>query len=172
MGPCWRSWDWSAYRAFGRWMKMLPSSSAGNTSQATIQQQRQGLLARLAHYEGEIDPVLQSLGKRTYRPVEPGYHGEKHVASADLRKKHPDCCSTLSCRKITGRTGPPGSSYSCTAAGPPPRRGLRKRPCGFPMATPRRYSSRSGDMLAATGAVRFPLETWRIWRAESQRPGE
>ena len=134
--------------------------------------ERQGLLARLAHYEGEIDPVLQSLGKRTYRPVEPGYHGEKHVASADLRKKHPEDLLYVVVPKdyrADRSTGLIVFLHGGGAATSPraPQATLR-----FPDGDTPRYSSRSGDMLAATGAVRFPLETWRIWRAESQRPGE
>lgn len=48
------------------------------------------LSAKLANYEGEIQPVLDKLAQRQYRPVEPGYHPEEHFSRADLLEKHVD----------------------------------------------------------------------------------
>ena len=109
---------------------------------------RQGLLLRLAAYEGEIEPVLRSLAKQSPRAVTPGYHGDEHFAAANLARNIPTTCSTSSCRKLIRRIDPPGSSCSCTAAGPAPRRGRRKRPYSFPTPTRR-----------ATAAV--PATCWR-----------
>jgi len=45
-------------------------------------------LVRLANYEHEIDPVLQTLRGQVHQPVKPGYYGDEHFVSADLRNKH------------------------------------------------------------------------------------
>src|SRR5204863_5353650 len=50
---------------------------------------REQLSARLAGYDGDIQPVLQKLSANSYKAVEPGYHYEEHFSTPDLHKQHP-----------------------------------------------------------------------------------
>ncbi len=52
--------------------------------------ERQMLAAKLAGYEGQIEPVLQKLSSRRFEPVEAGYLPEEHFSVPELLKKHAD----------------------------------------------------------------------------------
>ena len=123
--------------------------------------ERQELLARLAGYEGEIDPVLQSLGKHTYQPVKPGYHGEEHFASADLRKRHPEDLLYFVVPKEYRTDQPTGLIVFLHGGGRTTSRHAPQATLRFPDNDTPRYSSRSGDMLAATGMITVgPSAPW------------
>ena len=52
--------------------------------------QRQRILKQLADYGGPVDPVIERLTARTYKPVKPGLLAAEHFSTDDLRSKHPD----------------------------------------------------------------------------------
>lgn len=52
--------------------------------------QRQRILKQLAVYSGPVDPVIERLTARTYKPVKPGLLAAEHFSTDDLRSKHPD----------------------------------------------------------------------------------
>jgi pimeloyl-ACP methyl ester carboxylesterase len=51
---------------------------------------RPQLAAKLAAYEGEIEPVVRKLSARSFDPVPAGYHPEEHFSDPELLKKHPE----------------------------------------------------------------------------------
>ena len=150
MGLCWRSWDWPAYPAVPWALDQIAAVKLCREYLASENRaERQALLARLAAYEGEIDPVLQSLGRQTYQPVKPGYHGEEHFASADFRKKHPDDLLYFVVPKDYRADRPTGLIVFLHGGGADHLAACsRKRPCSFPTTTRR-----------ATAAVRATC--WR-----------
>ena len=115
--------------------------------------ERQKLLTRLAGYEGEMDPVLQSLAKHTYQPVEPGYHDGEHFASAGFRKKHPEDLLYFVVPKNYHTDQPTGLIVFLHGGGATTSRHAPQATLRFPDNDAPRYSNRSGDMLSATGMI-------------------
>jgi len=123
--------------------------------------ERQSLLARLNDYEHEIDLVLQSLSQQTYQPVKPGYHGDEHFASADLRNKHPEDLLHFLVPKDYQVDRPTGLIVFLHGGGATTSRRAPQATLRFPDRDTPRYSSRSGDVLAATGMVTVgPSAPW------------
>jgi poly(3-hydroxybutyrate) depolymerase len=52
--------------------------------------QRQRILKQLADYAGPVEPVIERLTARTYKPVKEGMLSAEHFSADDLRSKHPD----------------------------------------------------------------------------------
>jgi predicted esterase len=125
------------------------------------QAERQELLVRLTSYEGEIDAVLQSLGKRTFQSVKPGYHGEEHFTTADFRKKHPEDLLYFVVPKEYKPDQPSGLIVFLHGGGRTTSQHAPQATLRFPNDATPRYSSRSGDMLAATGMITVgPSAPW------------
>ena len=123
--------------------------------------ERQNLLARLVGYEGEIDPVLQSLGKQTYRSVKPGYHGEEHFALADFRKKHPEDLLYFVVPKDYRADRPTGLIVFLHGGGAATSQRAPQATLRFPDSDTPSHSSASGDMLEATGMITVgPSAPW------------
>ena len=123
--------------------------------------ERQALLARLAGYEGEIDPVLQLLAQRVYPPVKPGYHAEEHFATPEFRKKHPDDLLYFVVPKDYRRDKPTGLVVFLHGGGATTSPRAPQATLRFPDNDTPRYSSASGDMFAATGMITVgPSAPW------------
>ena len=122
--------------------------------------ERQGLLARLTAYQGEIEPVLRSLSNRAYQPVSPGYHGEEHFHSADLRNRHPE---DLLYFVVPGEYKPerPCGLIVFLHGGGTTSRHAPQATLRFPDGDTPPSGSRCGDMLAATGMITVgPSAPW------------
>jgi pimeloyl-ACP methyl ester carboxylesterase len=122
---------------------------------------RQRLLARLADYEGDIEPVLQSLAAHAYQPFKPGYHGEEHFTSADVRKRHPDDLLYFVVPTDYRAERPTGLIVFLHGGGRTTSRHAPQATLRLPDSDAPPYSSRSGDMLAATGMITVgPSAPW------------
>lgn len=123
--------------------------------------ERRELSRQLAGYEGEIDPVLQSLDQRSYQSVKSGYHGDEHFASAELRKRHPDDLLYFVVPKTYRTDKPTGLIVFLHGGGRTTTRRAPQATLRFPDHDTPRYSGRSGDMLAATGMITVgPSAPW------------
>ncbi len=123
--------------------------------------QRGRLADRLDEYQGEIEPVLQKLSKRTYPPTKTGYLPERHFITGKLRKKHPDDLLYFVVPKSYRPKRPTGLIVFLHGGGKTTSRRAPRATLRFPTDETSRYSQRSGDMLAATEMITVgPSAPW------------
>jgi len=123
--------------------------------------ERRHLAARLAAYEGQIEPVLRVLAARTYPPAGPGYLPEESFASADLRKKHPEDLLYFVVPQSYRADRPAGLIVFLHGGGASTSRRAPQATLQAPDKNSPHYTNRSGDMLAATGMITVgPSAPW------------
>jgi poly(3-hydroxybutyrate) depolymerase len=123
--------------------------------------ERRKIEVQLRDYTGDIEPVLAKLGAQTYRPVKDGYHAEEHFASAELRKNHREDLLYFVVPPSYRPDRPSGLIVFMHGGGKHTSRRAPQATLRFPDADTPRYSSRSGDLFAATGMITVgPSAPW------------
>jgi pimeloyl-ACP methyl ester carboxylesterase len=113
--------------------------------------EREKALARLAGYTGDVEPVIKALSTRTYRVVKAGYYEEEPFQSEELRKKYPKDLLYFIVPKNYDAARPTGLIVFMHGGGSSTSRDAPMYTMRSP--TSDSSSSRSGDMLAATGMI-------------------
>jgi predicted esterase len=123
--------------------------------------QRRQLAARLAEYQGELDPVLRRLAERTYPPAKTGYQPAEHFSSLELRRGHPDDLLYFVVPKGYRPERPAGLIVFLHGGGKSTSRHAPQATLRAPTADTPPESQRSGDLFAATGMITVgPSAPW------------
>jgi pimeloyl-ACP methyl ester carboxylesterase len=118
---------------------------------AASSHERQAVLRQITAYDGPIDPVIQRLATRTYRPVKPGNIPQEHFANETLRKKHPDDLLYFLVPQDYRAEQPTGLIVFEHGGGAHTPR--RVAGAAFLAPGPHSPDSASGDLFAATGMI-------------------
>jgi poly(3-hydroxybutyrate) depolymerase len=122
---------------------------------------RQRLADRLADYQGDVERVLGKLSTQSHRSVKPGFHAAEHFAAGELRKKHPDDLLYFVVPEGYRPDRSTGLIVFLHGGGAHTSRKAPQATLRFPEPDTPRYSSRSGDLFAATGMITVgPSAPW------------
>jgi predicted esterase len=124
--------------------------------------ERRKIAKQLAEYDGSIDAVVEKLEKRSYQPVEPGYHPAEHFANAQLRKQHPDDLLYFTVPKSYRPDRATGLIIFMHGGGPTSSRRAPRVFMNFPdEGTPEEDTFQLGNLFDATGMIAVgPSAPW------------
>ncbi|MGO8691437.1 MAG: serine aminopeptidase domain-containing protein [Thermoguttaceae bacterium] len=123
--------------------------------------ERRRLAALLADYQGDIEPVLKRLSTQKHQTVKAGLHPAKHFISGELRKRHPEDLLYFVVPEGYRPERSSGLIIFLHGGGRKTSRNAPQSTLSFPDKNTPRYSSRSGDLFAATGMITVgPSAPW------------
>lgn len=121
--------------------------------------ERRRLFAQLDQYDGDIQPVLDKLCERTYKPVKSGYHYEEHFSAGPLAKKHPDDLLYFTVPKDYRPDRSTGLIVFLHGGGSSTGRKAPRAFMNFPDGDG--YTNEMGDVFSATGMIAVgPSAPW------------
>ena len=116
-------------------------------------EERAEMSTRLAAYAGPIEPVVAALRAQEHSPVKPGYKASKHFTTPGLAKKYPNERLYFVVPKGYEPSRPTGLIVFLHGGGFNTSRDAPAYTLLAPNDETSADSSRSGDMLAATGMI-------------------
>jgi predicted esterase len=143
----------------------LDASTATNLAQewlaAREPTERARVAARVAEYDGAIEPVIAKLSSRSFQTVKSGYIAEEHFSDNALRRRHPDDLLYFVVPKSYRPERATGLIVFLHGGGSGTTRKAPRATLDFPAPDSPPDTHRSGDMFAATGMITVgPSAPW------------